>query len=56
VAKLKRRDRHAILECTVCKDRNYVTPFKMRGGKKLSLKKYCTRCRKHTAHRSRRVD
>ena len=56
MAKLKRRERHVILECTACKGRNYVTPFKMRGGKKLGIKKYCARCRTHTPHKSRRVD
>ena len=56
VAKLKRKERHVILQCSACKDRNYVTPFKMRGGSKLAVKKYCPRCRKHTPHKSRRVD
>ncbi len=56
MAKLKRKERHVILECTACKERNYVTPFKMRGGKKLAIKKFCARCGKHTPHKSRRVD
>ncbi len=56
VAKLKRKERHVILACAVCKDRNYITPFKMRGGKKLALSKFCARCRTHTLHKSRRVD
>ncbi len=56
MAKLKRRERNVVLECTVCKSRNYVTPFKMRGGKKLERKKFCPACTKHTPHKSRRVD
>ena len=56
MAKLKRKERRVILACNVCKERNYTTDFKMRGGKRLDLKKYCPRCRKHTPHRGRRVD
>ena len=56
MAKLKRKERNVFLECTVCKDRNYITPFKMKGGKKLDLKKFCARCGKHTPHRGRRID
>lgn len=56
MAKLKRKERHVILECGECKGRNYITPFSTKGGKKLELKKYCPVCRKHTAHKSHRVD
>ena len=56
MAKLKRKERRVILQCTECKERNYTTRFIMRGGKRLDVKKYCPRCRKHTPHRSRRVD
>ena len=42
------------LECSVCKSRNYRTSREMRDGKKLSLKKHCQQCRKHTAHVERR--
>ena len=56
MAKLKRRERYVILECTETGDRNYVTPFKLKGGNRLSLKKYCPRLRKHTVHKARRMD
>jgi len=44
-----------ILECTVCKDRNYMTTLDTKGGKKLELKKYCRKCHKHVVHKSRKV-
>ncbi len=56
MAKLKRRERNVILECSKCGERNYTTPFKVKGGSKLQLKKYCPRCRKHMEHKSRRMD
>jgi large subunit ribosomal protein L33 len=41
-----------ILGCTVCKNKNY---HYARCGKKkeqkLELKKYCSKCRKHTPHK-----
>jgi len=44
-----------ILECTECKERNYMTTLDTRGGKKLERKKYCRKCRKHQLHKSRKV-
>jgi len=44
-----------ILECNECKERNYMTTLDTRGGKKLEIKKYCKKCRKHQAHKSRKV-
>lgn len=40
------------LECSECKERNYVT-FKNREkhSDKLALNKYCPRCRHHTGHK-----
>ncbi len=48
-----------ILQCTVCKEQNYVTT-KSRGlqqqqQKRLVLRKYCPRCNKHTEHRETRL-
>lgn len=41
-----------ILECTECKDRNYTTTKnRKRMTKRLELKKFCRRCRKHVLHR-----
>ncbi len=56
MAKLKRRERNVLLECTECGERNYATPFKLKGGARLQVKKYCARCRKHMPHKSRRMD
>ncbi|MFQ5894430.1 MAG: 50S ribosomal protein L33 [Nitrospinota bacterium] len=40
------------LECTECKRRNYTTTKnKRRTPDRLSFKKYCRFCRKHTPHR-----
>ncbi len=56
MAKLKRKETRVFLECKECKTRGHTTRFKMKGGAKLELKKYCPSCRTHTDHRSRRVD
>ena len=45
---------YVTLECSTCKQRNYRTSLETREGKKLSLKKYCPWCGKHTVHNSRR--
>jgi len=46
------------MECTECGDRNYRTPVRTGQAsgqsKKLELKKYCRRERKHTVHKVRR--
>ncbi|OGG18382.1 50S ribosomal protein L33 [Candidatus Gottesmanbacteria bacterium RIFCSPHIGHO2_01_FULL_47_48] len=40
------------LVCTVCGSRNYVTSKnKLENKDKLTLKKYCRHCRKHTDHK-----
>jgi large subunit ribosomal protein L33 len=40
------------LECTSCKERNYVTTKNKKTKQdKLSLSKFCPRCRKHVAHK-----
>lgn len=56
MAKLKRKERRVIMACSECKGRNYTTHFVMKGGNRLDIKKFCPTCRKHTPHRSRRVD
>ena len=51
------------LECSSCLEaprrvhmRNYTTPKNRRNvTEKLELRKYCPRCRKHTAHRESKV-
>jgi len=40
------------LECTECRERNYVTEKNRRNDPgRLELQKYCSRCRTHRAHR-----
>lgn len=40
------------LECTVCKEHNYHTTKNRRTQKdRLELKKFCSRCSKHTLHK-----
>lgn len=44
------------LECTICKDRNYVTTKNRRKQQdKLEMSKFCRRCRKHTDHKEGKV-
>ena len=42
------------LQCEQCKRYNYRSSFDTTGGSRLSLRKYCRFCRKHTVHNSRR--
>jgi large subunit ribosomal protein L33 len=43
------------LSCTECKERNYTTEKNRKNDSgRLSLEKYCPRCRKHTTHREER--
>ena len=43
------------LACPDCKERNYTTQKNKRNDSdRLTLSKYCPRCRKHTAHRETR--
>ena len=40
------------LECTVCHERNYTTEKnKKNTPERIVLKKYCSRCKKHTEHK-----
>ena len=43
------------LACTECKERNYTTEKNRQNDSgRISLNKYCRRCRKHTVHREQR--
>ena len=43
------------LQCQTCKERNYTTvKNKKNDPDRLEIKKFCPRCRKHTAHRETR--
>jgi large subunit ribosomal protein L33 len=52
----KKADRIIItLACTECKERNYTSEKNRRNDTgRLSLNKFCRRCRKHTEHREQR--
>lgn len=40
------------LQCPTCKERNYTTSKNKRNDPdRLELRKFCPRCRSHTAHR-----
>jgi large subunit ribosomal protein L33 len=44
------------LKCSVCGKRNYYTrKNKKTIEKKVSLKKYCSSCRKHTLHKETKI-
>jgi large subunit ribosomal protein L33 len=43
------------LACTECKERNYITKKNRRNDPdRMEMKKFCPRCRTHTAHRETR--
>ena len=55
MARKKSKRENVWLECSQCKERNYRTNVSVaEGTPKLSLKKYCKKERKHTAHKIRR--
>ena len=40
------------LECTECRERNYSSQKNKRNNPdRLEVKKFCSRCRKHTVHK-----
>ena len=43
------------LSCEVCKERNYTsTKNRQKNRERITLQKYCKKCRKHTSHRETR--
>ena len=43
------------LECTECKERNYITrKSKINDRERLEMKKFCSRERRHTTHKETR--
>jgi large subunit ribosomal protein L33 len=52
MAKKGTRLKTVILECSVCGEKNYISErSNIQPIKKLELKKYCRKCRKHTMHK-----
>ncbi len=46
---------HITLECTECKERNYITEKNRRNDtSRIELRKFCPRCRCHRLHRETR--
>lgn len=53
----KKGEQRAIVQltCSECKEKNYTTiKNKRNDSQRLELKKYCSRCGKHTDHREAR--
>jgi large subunit ribosomal protein L33 len=51
----KKNREYVFLECPECRNRNYRTQRIMQSGEgKLTLKKYCSTCRKHTEHKEKK--
>lgn len=45
-------DRMVVLACEDCKERNYTTVKNKKTSKdRMELQKYCSTCKKHTAHK-----
>ncbi|MBC7286952.1 MAG: 50S ribosomal protein L33 [Armatimonadetes bacterium] len=45
-----------ILQCSECGEQNYITTKNRQAQqKKLSLRKHCPRCNRHTVHREARL-
>ena len=53
----KKENREGIaLQCTVCKEINYLTSKnKKKKKKKMEIKKFCSRCNKTTAHKEKKA-
>ncbi|MEK7181158.1 MAG: 50S ribosomal protein L33 [Patescibacteria group bacterium] len=51
MAKVKRIERLIRLRCSVCKQMIFARKNKKKVERKLELKKYCPKCRKHTLHK-----
>ncbi|MBA1434141.1 50S ribosomal protein L33 [Bombilactobacillus bombi] len=43
-----------ILECSICGTHNYKTTVSQQHTARLTLKKYCPKCQKHTLHQETR--
>jgi large subunit ribosomal protein L33 len=45
-----------IMQCSECQEQNYITTKNRQAQqKKLTMKKHCPRCNKHTEHRETRL-
>lgn len=56
MAKSKYSDNLIALKCNDCGSRNYYThKNKKKVERKIELKKYCSKCRKHTLHKETKI-
>lgn len=47
-----KNDKMVVLACEDCKERNYTTTKNKKTNKeRMELKKFCSRCNKHTVHK-----
>ena len=47
-----KNDKMVVLACEDCKERNYTTTKnKKRNKERMELKKFCSRCNRHTVHK-----
>lgn len=53
MAKGKKKAEPIFLVCEECSSYNYVLRRKP-GSEKLNIKKYCAKCRKHSAHKEKK--
>ncbi|PIT97545.1 50S ribosomal protein L33 [Candidatus Berkelbacteria bacterium CG10_big_fil_rev_8_21_14_0_10_41_12] len=52
MAKKGNRPKDIVLQCSICKSRNYVTTrSSIQPVKKLELKKFCKNCKEKTLHK-----
>ena len=53
----KKENREGVaLQCTVCKENNYLTSKNKKNAEgKLEIKKYCPKCNKTTLHKERKA-
>jgi large subunit ribosomal protein L33 len=52
---MKTKERFVFLECTDCRNRNYTTHKRLKSAYKLEKNKFCPFCRKHTAHKEKKL-
>ncbi len=52
---MKNKERYVFLECPDCGERNYTTFKRPKSPYKLEKRKFCRRCRKHTAHKEKKL-
>ena len=52
---MKTKERYVFLVCVTCSNRNYTTHKRQKAIYKLEKSKFCRFCRKHTAHKEKKL-